>query len=89
MKKQGASSADLADRLSLPAQALGELKLSVTGDRQMLVENQRGLELVTPELIEIRRKNGRLRIFGSALTVSAASRNQILVAGRLERIEWE
>ena len=89
MKKHAVSAADLADRLSLPAQALGELKLTVTGDRQVLVENHRGLELVTQELIELKWNKGRLRLYGTGLLIAAASKAQLLVSGKLERIEWE
>ena len=71
------------------AQALGELKLTVTGDRQILVENHRGLELVTQELIELKWNKGLLRLYGTGLLIAAASKEQLLVSGKLERIEWE
>lgn len=79
----------LGERLQIPGEALGECKLSVLGNRRALVENHRGLLHCTEELISFRARQGVLRVFGAALRIEAMDGSDLLLSGRLDRIEWE
>ena len=62
---------DLAQRLELPEEALlGALKLTVTGGRQALVENHRGLLDYSEERILISAIKGKLAISGTGIPVT-------------------
>ena len=89
MKKRMSFSGQLAERLELPGEALGELKLSVLGDRRALIENHRGLLQCSRELLAVRGKGLCLRIFGAELQIEAMDGGDLLLSGRLERAEWE
>ncbi len=79
----------LEEKLQLPGEALGELKLSVLGDRRALIENHRGLLQCSRELLAVRGKGLCLRIFGAELQIEAMDGGDLLLSGRLERAEWE
>ena len=44
----------LGERLQIPGEALGELKLSVLGDHRALIENHRGLLHCSEDLLAVR-----------------------------------
>ena len=89
LKKRMSFSGQLAERLELPGEALGELKLSVTGDCRALVENHRGLLTCTEERISLRTRRGILSLTGAELRIEAMNEGELLLAGRLSRVEWE
>ena len=81
---------DLAQRLELPEEALlGALKLTVTGGRQALVENHRGLLDYSEERILISAIKGKLAISGTGLSLAAMNKSELLVKGRIQSVEWE
>lgn len=79
----------LGERLQIPGEALGELKLSVLGNHRALIENHRGLLHCTEELLAVRGECMSLRIIGAALRIEAMDGCDLLLSGRLERAEWE
>ena len=88
MKKQGSFAGDLAERLALPGEAVGTGKLSVIGGRRAVVENHRGLLKCTEEEIAARTERGSVHIFGARLCLEAMNEKELLICGRLERVEW-
>ena len=64
---------NLADRLDLPAEAAGLLKLTVMGRGRALIEQHRGLAGYTHERIEVLGGRTRLIINGEALELAASS----------------
>ena len=79
-----------AQRLELPEEALlGALKLTVTGGRQALVENHRGLLDYSEERILISAIKGKLAISGTGLSLAAMNKSELLVKGRIQSVEWE
>lgn len=89
LNKRMSFSGELAERLELPGEALGELKLSVTGDCRALVENHRGLLTCTEERISLRIRQGILSLTGVDLRIEAMNGRELLIAGRLYKVEWE
>ena len=88
MKKALSFAAALSERLSIPGEALGELKLSVAGSRRALIENHRGLLLCTPERIAVRGGRGSLSLRGTELRIEAMNERELLICGRIALAEW-
>lgn len=81
---------DLTDRLDLPEEALlGTAKLTVTGNRRVLVENHRGILEYGTEQIRISTGRGQLVVRGSELSLSAMNQKELIVCGKLQAVEWE
>ena len=89
MKKEGLAQA-LAERLELPAEAVpGSAKLSVVGGRCALIENHRGILAYSPEQIVVSTGRGRICLNGAELRLSAMNRDELLIQGKLQSVEWE
>lgn len=81
---------NLAERLALPEEALlGTAKLTVTGGRRLLVENHRGIMDYSQERIVVSLGRGRLNISGTGLVIHAMNRQELLIGGRIQSMEWE
>lgn len=79
----------LGERLRIPGEALGELKLSALENRRVLIENHKGLLHCSEELISVRGAGMSLHVFGADLRIEAMNGSDLLLSGRLERIEWQ
>lgn len=88
MKRAQSFAEALSERLMLPGELLGELKISVVGTRRVLVENHQGLLLCTPELISVRGGRGSLSLRGSELRIEAMNERELLICGRIALVEW-
>ena len=76
---------DIADRLSLPAEAAGLMKVTVMGRSRALIEDHRGY---SRERIEVNGGRTRLVINGEALELTAMDREALLVTGRILSVEF-
>ena len=90
LKKRDGLARELAERMELPTEALlGAAKLSVTGGRQALIENHRGILAYGPEQIVVSTGRGKICLNGSELRLRAMNKNELLVLGKLQSVEWE
>ena len=89
MKRAQSFAEALSERLMLPGELLGELKISVVGTRRVLIENHQGLLLCTPELISVRGGRGSLSLRGSELRIEAMNERELLICGRIALAEWD
>ena len=81
---------DLAERLQLPEEALsGAVKLTAVGDRRLLIEQHQGLLAYSADTIRVSTGQGQIVLHGSELTMSAMNQTELLVAGRLQSLDWE
>lgn len=81
---------DLADRLELPEEALlGGAKISVTAKRRALIENHCGILEYGTEQIQVSVKRGKIVLRGSGLKLEAMNKNELLICGKLQSVEWE
>ena len=78
----------LADKLDIPADALGCVKLSLCG-RSLLVENHRGIITYNDNLIEIDCGSVKLAVRGDALRLEAMSGSDMFICGRIIALEFE
>ena len=77
-----------AQRLEIPAFALHGLpRLTLTGDRQLLVEQHRGLTRYSAEEIVIALQRGRVRLTGQNLRLVAMDKEAMLIAGEIKGLE--
>lgn len=79
----------LADRLDIPADALGCMKLSLCGRSRLLVENHRGIISYGGSLIEISCGKTRLGVRGDSLRLKAMTGSDMLICGRIIALEFE
>ena len=89
MKRAQSFAGALSERLMLPGELLGELKISVVGARRALIENHQGLQLCTPELISVRGGRGSLSLRGSELRIEAMNERELLICGKIALAEWD
>lgn len=73
--------------MELPTDVVLELPhLSVTGNRELSVENHRGIKKYTTEQISLRYKGGLMTIFGRQLSISYIEKDDIKIEGVIEKI---
>ena len=78
---------EIADRLDLPAEAAGLLKLTLLGSSRALVESHRGISLYSRECIEVKGRGTLARIRGEGLSLAAMDRDALLIRGRILGVE--
>ena len=80
----------IADAMSLPKDVVLDLpKISVCGDREVFVENHKGLLEYTQSCIRVRMNDGMVNIFGSDLKIVVLETDRMVIDGVFERIEYE
>lgn len=81
---------EISERFDLPALAMGGLpRITLSGDRQVLVENHRGILEYGGELVEVAGGRVRVRIRGRGLYLRAMDPEMILVAGEIFGVDLE
>lgn len=79
----------ITDRLSLPAEILpGVPRVTMSGGSEVLVENHAGLRSYSQSCIEVRGRNGFLRISGDGLELAAMSKTDIVIRGIIASAEF-
>ena len=90
LKKTETFALELADRLELPEDALlGAAKLTVTAGRRALIENHRGILEYGSERVVVCTGRGSISLGGSGVRLVAMNKNELLVSGKLQSVEWE
>ena len=81
---------DLAvERLEIPAFGLHGLpRLTLTGTRQILIEQHRGLTRYSSDGIELALQKGSVRLAGQKLRLVAMDREAVLIAGEIREVEF-
>ena len=79
----------LADKLDIPADALGSMKLSLCGRNRLLIENHRGIISYGDTLTEISCGAVKLVIRGDGLRLKAMNGSDMLINGRIIALEFE
>ena len=78
-----------AERLEIPTFGLHGLpRLTLTGNRQLLVEQHRGLTRYSSDVIELALQKGRIRIEGNNLRLVAMDKEAVLIAGEIKSLEY-
>ena len=78
-----------AERLEIPAFGLHGLpRLTLTGDRQLLIEQHRGLTRYSTEEIVIALQKGSVRLTGKNLRLVPMDKEAVLIAGEIRCLEY-
>lgn len=78
----------ITDAFGLPAQLLpSEPKVTLSGGSEVMIENHGGLMSYSRDCIEVRARNGFLRIRGDELELAAMTKTDIIVRGLVVAVE--
>ena len=78
----------LADKLALPVEIVsGVPRTTISGGSEVLIENHVGLKVYTRQCIEVRTRDGILRVSGDDLELTAMTRTEIVVRGFVVAVE--
>ena len=77
-----------AEKLALPADSMAPLpRVTLTGRRQLLVEQHRGLAQYADACVELDLGSYRLRVQGAELRLAAMDRDAVLLTGAISALE--
>ncbi len=78
------------ERLELPKDLLlGEAILTVTGRRELLIENYKGILNYEDSFIKIQAKTCRIVISGKCLSIDYYTNEEMKISGIFEQINYE
>ena len=78
----------MTEKLRLPSELLdGAARLTLTGGKQVRIENHRCLLSFTAEALEVGCGKQRLRILGEGLRILSMDREELLIGGRILTVE--
>ena len=77
-----------AERLNLPADSMARLpRITLTGRRQLLIEEHRGIKRYADDCVELDLGAYRLRVSGGELRLAAMDRDAVLLTGAITALE--
>ncbi len=79
MRRVRIDSASLAEKLLLPPEALGALRVTAVGKGSVLIENHRGVDQFDEDYLRVRAARGSFAVWGSGIRIRALGR---FVSGR-------
>ncbi|GMB00824.1 sporulation protein YqfC [Pelosinus sp. IPA-1] len=80
----------LAGILEIPQDIVLDLpRITMLGNKQLLVENHKGIIEYTPSLVRINLEQGELIIHGKSLVLSNLQIEQILVEGTVGEVKYD
>ena len=80
----------LAGILEIPEDIVLDLpRITMLGNKQLLVENHKGIIEYTPSLVRIKLTQGELRVTGKNLVLGNFQIEQILVEGTVGEIKYD
>lgn len=90
LKRISAAIEDLAEALDIPEDILlCSERVVVTAGKRVTVENHRGILSYGEERMIIRLPRGRLAVNGSEMRLLAMTGDTLVIAGRIQSVEWE
>jgi sporulation protein YqfC len=79
----------IADLLELPRDIVLDLpKITLVGNLQLYIENHKGIIEYSTGLIRINTKSGILVVTGSDLSIRTIVVEEIIVVGRIDKVEF-
>ena len=82
MKKEDLKAAGREITMNVP-------HITVTGNREIYIENHKGIEVYTRELIRLSTPEGSISIEGHDMEIDAVRVSDIFISGTIEKIEFE
>lgn len=79
-----------ADAVRLPKDVVMDLpKVSICGDKEIFIENHKGLVEYGTERLSVKMNDGVMNIIGSSLRIIVLETDRMVVNGEFERVEYE
>ena len=89
-RRQKAFFYSLAQRLDIPQDIILDLpRLTMLGNKQVLIENHKGIIEYTAALVRIKLSQGVILIHGEHLLLGNLQAEQILVEGLIREIQYD
>lgn len=80
----------LAGFLEIPQDIVLDMpRITMLGNKQLLVENHKGIIEYTPSLVRIKLNQGELFILGEDLTLGNLQAEQILIEGVIQEVKYD
>jgi sporulation protein YqfC len=80
----------MAAFLEIPPDIVLDLpRLTMLGNKQLLVENHKGIIEYTPVLVRVKLSQGELAVTGDGLSIGNLQLEHILVEGTIRSLEYE
>lgn len=90
MQRHKNSLQKLAGLLDIPQDIVLDLpRITMLGNKQLLIENHKGIIEYTPSLVRIKLSQGELIVRGADLTLGNLQVEQILVEGTVRDIQYD
>lgn len=81
---------NMVETLELPKDLMyGDSIVTITGRREVLIENYKGILEYTGEYIKIQTKNTKLTVYGKKLSIEYYTNEDMKVVGFVKSIEYE
>jgi len=77
-----------AERLEIPHEVFGGTRITITGERRLLIEKHRGILEYGRELITVNCGRRIVEVYGSQLDLVTMTAEALLITGELSRIEF-
>ena len=80
----------LAESFSMPKDVMMDLpRVSICGDREIYIENHKGLLEYSDTIIRIKMNDGIINISGTGLRIIVMEQERMIINGDLEQINYE
>ena len=80
----------VAEAWGVPKDVIMDMpRITVTGDREIYIENHRGIAGFDENSISISSGIGKITVYGERLTISAVRQEDVLISGSFKKIEYE
>ncbi len=80
----------IAEKMSLPKDVVMDLpRISICGDKEIFIENHKGIMEYRDECIRIKMNDGLINICGTQLRIIILETDRMVINGDLESVEYE
>lgn len=80
----------IAESAALPKDVMLDLpRISICADKEIFIENHKGIMEYTSVCLRVRMNDGIINIFGSGLRAVVIRDDRMVVNGEFERVEYE
>ncbi len=80
----------IAEKLSVPKDVILDLpRISICGDKEIFIENHKGIMEYTDTCIRIKTNDGVAHIYGEELRIIILESDRMVINGELLRVEYE
>lgn len=75
--------------MDLPQDLIFDMpRITIIGNTQITIDNHRGLDLFSSQLLRLRIEGGALEIAGENLVIRNILKNEVLIEGTIQRVEY-